>query len=475
LVVAEVGVIHGLSGYVAAVLLGNGDGTFQPAVLYFSGGCGALAVAVADVNSDGKPDIFIGNASLGSGPTGCSGGDGVVSVLLGNGDGTFQPATTYDTGGPEAFSVGVGDINGDGHPDLVVADFLSGGVGVLLGDGDGTFQPVTTFSSGPNGARSVVVVDVNGDHRPDVVAANPCCTGVANHGLVGVLLNNTGPHSPTTTELTSNLNPAPPQKMVAYTATVIPQSGQANGTVTFQDGGSTIATVTLAGNKAAYSTSYKGIGVHLITAAYSGDLHNDSSTSSTLTEDIQGASKTVLASSGSPSFIGQTVTFTATVTSKFGNIPDGELVTFYDRATKIGTGPTANGMATLATSSLSANTHSIKAKYPGDAIFKLSSGTVRQIVNKYPTTATLSSSPNPSAHGRTVTFTATVTSGGPTPTGEVKFLDGTKSLGSKTLSGGVAKLTNSTLAVGTHPITAQYVGDAASDKSTSPVVNQVVQ
>jgi Bacterial Ig-like domain (group 3) len=87
----------------------------------------------------------------------------------------------------------------------------------------------------------------------------------------------------------------------------------------------------------------------------------------------------------------------------------------------------------------------------------------------------LTSNPNPSAQGQAVTFTASVTSGGPTPTGTVKFLDGTKSLGSATLSGGIANLTKSTLAVGTHSITVQYAGDAASDKSTSPIVNQVVQ
>ena len=470
LVVAEVGVINGLGGYVAAVLLGNGDGTFQPAVLYFSGGCGALAVAVADVSGDGKPDIMIGNDSQN-----CEGTDGLVSVLLGNGDGSFQPATTYDTGGPVAFSVGVGDINGDGHPDLAVADFLSGGVGVLLGNGDGTFQPVSTFSLGPNGARSVAVVDLNGDHRPDVVATT-CCTSVANHGEVGVLLNNTGPHSPTTTELTSNLNPVPPKKVVTYTATVIPHSGQAAGTVTFQDGGSTIATVTLVGDKAAYSTSYKSIGVHLITATYSGDLHNASSTSSTLTEDVQGTSKTVVASSGSPSLVGQSVTFTATVTSNFGNIPDGEIVTFYDGATKIGTGATGNGVAMFATTSLSAKTHSIKAKYIGDAIFKPSSGTVKQVVEKFATTTTLTSTLNPSEFGQAVTFTAQVTSSAPsTPIGKVKFLDGTLQIGSATLTDGVAKLTKSNLAVGTHPITAQYLGDPFSDKSTSPVVNQVVQ
>jgi hypothetical protein len=483
LVVAEEVVINGLTGAGAAVLLGNGDGTFQAAKGYFSGACGPLAVAVADVNGDGKPDILIALASLGQNPTGCSGDHGAVAVLLGNGDGTFQqPTTWYDTGGQVASSVAVGDVNGDGHPDLAVANFEhvglgDVGLGVLLGNGDGTFQPVINYSSGPNDAKSVAFADVNGDHRPDLVVANPCCTGNAGDGVIGVLLNNTGPHSPTTTELISSLNPAPPYHVVTYTATVIPQSGTATGMVVFQDGGLTIATVTVTSNQAAYSTSYKktALGIHSITATYSGDLHNAHSTSSTLTEDIQGASRTVVVSSGSPSFVGQSVTFTATVTSAFGNIPDGELVTFYDGPTALGSVALAGATAAYTTASLSAKTHSIKATYAGDTMFKASTGFVTQVVNKYATTTTLTSSLNPSQFGQAVTFTAHVTSSGPTPTGKVVFLDGTLAIGSATLSGGVAKLTKSSLAVGTHPITAHYNADANSSTSTSAVVNQVVQ
>ncbi|MDQ1388847.1 MAG: hypothetical protein QOF56_2301, partial [Acidobacteriaceae bacterium] len=172
---------------------------------------------------------------------------------------------------------------------------------------------------------------------------------------------------------------------------------------------------------------------------------------------------------------GQSVTFRATVSSSHGAIPDGELVTFFDVTTAIGTGSTVSGVATFTTSSLKAKTHTIKATYGGDATFRPSSGTVTQIVNKYTTTTTLTSSLNPSQFGQAVTFTAHVTSSGPAPTGKVKFLDGTLAIGSATLSGGVAKLTKSDLAVGTHSITAHYNGDAASSTSTSAVVNQVVQ
>jgi hypothetical protein len=234
--------------------------------------------------------------------------------------------------------------------------------------------------------------------------------------------------------------------------------------------------VPLANNQAAYSTSYKNTFAHTITATYSGDLHNATgSRSDTLTESVGGISKTVMTTSGSPSMFGQSVTFTATVTSSYGAIPDGEIVTFYDGTTPLSSVPLAGGVAKYATSALSGKTHTIKATYSGDAKLAPSIGWVKQVVEKYSTTTTLTSSLNPSQFGQAVTFTAHVTSTGPAPTGSVKFLDGTTSIGLATLSGGVAKLTKSTLAVATHPITAHYNGDAASSTSTSSVVNQVVQ
>jgi hypothetical protein len=94
----------------------------------------------------------------------------------------------------------------------------------------------------------------------------------------------------------------------------------------------------------------------------------------------------------------------------------------------------------------------------------------------YATTTELSSDINPSSQGQAITLTATVSpSGSYTPTGKVKFLDGTRTIGTATLSGGIARMSKSNLAVGTHPITAQYVGDAANAKSTSPVLEQIVQ
>ena len=136
--------------------------SFATAVVYDSGGSGADSVAVADVNGDGKPDLLVANEGNGS--------TGSVSVLLGNGDGTFQPAVTYGSGAKVAASVAVADVNGDGKPDLLVANGGNGtgSVGVLLGNGDGTFQKAVNYGTGvADGSSWVAVADVNGDGKPD--------------------------------------------------------------------------------------------------------------------------------------------------------------------------------------------------------------------------------------------------------------------------------------------------------------------
>jgi hypothetical protein len=154
-----------------SVLLGNGDGTFQAAVSYGSGGQYSFSVAVGDVNGDGKPDLIVANQCVSN--NNCA--NGSVSVLLGNGDGTFKGAVSYGSGGVYAQSVAVGDVNADGHPDLVVANqcvsnnnCANGEVSVLLGNGDGTFQAAVSYGSGGYGASFVGVGDVNGDGKPDL-------------------------------------------------------------------------------------------------------------------------------------------------------------------------------------------------------------------------------------------------------------------------------------------------------------------
>jgi len=168
---------------VVGVLLGNGDGTFQSAVAYSSGGKIAEWVAVADINRDGKPDLLVANGCN----TNCS--KGTVGVLLGNGDGTFQPAVADESGGDHK-SLVVADVNKDGKPDVAVPNYASNTVDVLLGNGDGTFQPSVTYGSGGINARSVAVTDVNGDDKPDLLVVNECTDFNCATGIVGVLPGN---------------------------------------------------------------------------------------------------------------------------------------------------------------------------------------------------------------------------------------------------------------------------------------------
>jgi len=185
------------------------------------------------------------------------------------------------------------------------------------------------------------------------------------------------------------------------------------------------------------------------------------------------ATSTSLVSSLNPSNFGQSVMFTATVSSGSGT-PTGT-VTFNDGTTALGTVALSGGQAQLSTSTLSAGTHSITATYSGTSTFSTSrSATLSQSVTaaKATTTTTLASSLNPSVSGQSVTFTANVTPS--TATGTATFYDNGVSIGSATLSSGTAKLSISTLSVGTHPITVTYNGDSNDSTSTSNIVSQTV-
>jgi len=180
------------------VLLGNGDGTFQPVVKYLSHGWNASSVAIADVNGDNKLDIVVANECT-TRATVCP-GQASIAVLLGNGDGTFQPAITYSSGGWNANSVIVGDVNADGQPDMLVANGCAsavdcsnnGALAVLLGNGNGTFQAAALYSSGGAGATSAVIEDIDGDGKSDVVVTNCGCHNGSffNRCSIGVLLGN---------------------------------------------------------------------------------------------------------------------------------------------------------------------------------------------------------------------------------------------------------------------------------------------
>jgi Bacterial Ig-like domain (group 3)/FG-GAP-like repeat/Domain of unknown function DUF11 len=383
-----------------SVLLGNGDGTFQAQATYAVGNSPAALVA-ADLNGDGNVDLVAANGS-----------DNTLSVLLGNGDGTFQAQATYAVGNSPAALV-TADLNGDGNPDLVATNEGDNTVSVLLGKGDGTLQPATAFSVGA-GAAGLATGDFNGDGLADVASVGNTVPSSAtvllsehtiNATATGVSLSTPGTHevlasypgdsdhgasqsapiavagpalTATTTVLSASPNPASAGQSVTFTATVSPTpTGTSTGTVSFYDGATLLGTVTLnSAGVATLSTSSLMSGANSITAAYSGNATFAGSTSSVLTETVAGSgvtsTTTLLAASPNPAVVGQQVTFTATVSPAPTGTPTGT-VSFYNGATLLGTGTVNSaGIATFATSGLTAGTASITAVYSGNAGFATS-------------------------------------------------------------------------------------------------------
>ena len=281
----------------------------------------------------------------------------------------------------------------------------------------------------------------------------------------------------TTTALGSAPNPSVFGQNVTFTATVAvtsPGSGTPTGTVTFSEGSTTLGTGSLNGSgQATYATSTLSIGSHTVTASYGGDTNFTGSTSGSVAQMVNKVSTTTtVASSNNPSVAGQSVTFTASVApvAPGSGTPTGT-VDFTDGATSLGTGTLdSSGNASVTTSALSAGTHTITGTYNGDANFIGSHGSVAQAVNSgsATTTTALSASPSTPDYGQLITFTASVSSAGGSPSGRVDFNDGTTLLGSRTLDlSGHASLSTFRLALGGHSVTAVYAGDTNFAASTS--------
>jgi hypothetical protein len=300
----------------------------------------------------------------------------------------------------------------------------------------------------------------------------------------------------TTTQLTSSANPSvwgQPVTLTAAVSVVAPGAGNPTGTITFTDGSSVLGSAPVGpdtGEQASITIDSLGVGPHAITASYGGDGSFVDS-SDALTQTVHRAqTSTLLVSSANPATSGQAVRFTATVTpvAPGAGTPTGT-VSFTVNGAAIGS-PVAlsDGSATSAAfSSLSPGTYDIRATYDGDVHFVGSSAGLDQgtgqTVAQGSTALQLSSGPNPSSFGDTVTFTARVSAVAPatgSPTGVVDFYEGDVLLGAVSLVRGtadsLATFTTASLATGSHAVTAEYLGNfnfLGSSNSVSQVVGQV--
>ncbi len=502
------------------ILLGNGDGTFQTVKTFDSGVVFASSVAVADVNRDGRPDVVVSTGASCS-PNPCV---GLISVLLGNDDGTLGAPQTYTSGGYEARQVVVEDVNGDGNPDLLVANQCAdpncdsdgavgvrlgngdgtfrlgslavgdvngdgkldllvvhepGPVGVLLGNGDGTFQAAQTYGSGGGLSISIAVADVNGDGKPDLLVTNQCVESTCPKSAVGVLLGNgdgtfqtvqnysTGYTRATSTAVADVNGDGKPDLLVAHKCG---GSGFCNSSPVVAllgngDGTFKSALIYGSGGRNAYSIAVADVNgdskPDLLVANACVNSSDCSTGSVGVLLGLSGVRTTTsLSSSLNPSVYGQAVTLTAMVTSVGSSTPTGT-VRFQNGTTRLGTATLSGGVAALTKTNLPAGILSITATYNGDPeSAKSTSKPLSQTVKQASTTTRITSSLNPSAQGQPVTFTAKVTSPTAHVTGTVTFTAGAATLGTVTLSGGKASITTSTLPKGTTKITATYNGTA---------------
>jgi hypothetical protein len=426
----------------AYILLGKGDGTFTLKSTLTTG-MWPDNPAVGDFNGDGIPDLAIANYESG----------GEIQIFLGKGDGTFTLKSTSAIGAGLQ-DIAIADFNEDGKLDIAAVNYATNTMSILLGNGDGTFSLTSSIATG---SRPVMIVagDFNGDGWPDLA--------VTNEGGNSVSIFLSGGVYNTTTNLVVSPTSGASGGTFSLTATITVPAGNPTGTVTFYDGATNLGSASVASKTANINTTaLLSVGIHSISAVYSGNSDFYASTSNTVPVTISKAnSATAIAGPNINFGQNEPVSVAVTPSGNANGTPTGT-VACYEGSTNDGTATLSSGNGLVNISGLTVGSHSFYATYSGDSIFNGStSSTITITVNKVAVGLAIGSSLNPSTYLSSVIITVTATGiSGVIPTGTVTLTDGSTTLATITLDAtGKATYTTSTLTAGSHPIAGTYNGD----------------
>jgi len=458
---------------VVTIMLGKGDGSFTGlSESSFSG----WAAAVGDFNGDGFPDLVVFQYT------------GSASILLGNGDGTFTTSIPLPQLSSPAAAIAVADLNGDGDLDLAVSE--TNAVVALFGDGTGHFTQTAQTLPIVDASGAMAIGDFNGDGIPDLMVMTPFTADSPCPSCTPVILIGKGDGTFNQLQVTQLADDFPAAIGVGdfnsdgFTDLAVSsigtyqlgepcygECGDGWVTVSLSEPTEHISTATVSGTGIAPGTGY-----HSVIAKYLGDNNYEPSSGTSYFYAPQGTPLVNLALPSSLSVYGSAATVNATVTGS-GLTPTGS-VAFYDGGALLGSASlNAKAVATFTTSALSAGSHSITANYGGDSNYVAgTSPAISLTVIKATPVATLTPSTISTAIGLPVTLSTTLTGVpiGTTPTGTVTFLDGANTLATATLSKGIASYVASSLALGAHSLTVSYSGDENFTTTTSAAVTVTV-
>ena len=455
-----------------AILLGNGDGTFQSPTIYSAGAQYSLSIVSGDFNGDGKLDVAVMNQSAS------------IGILLGNGDGTLQTAVVTDTssGVSSNYSMAPGDFNADGKTDIaLVSQAPTLGTGVvriyLSGDGGTLTQSGSAVSTGgtagPSNGMSIAVGDINGDGIPDLVVSNSCDLNgdsSCGYGSISAFIGGGG------------------GSFGAGITQTVPDGNFYSLLLTDVNGDGILDAIATNSTGVAVFLG-KGTGVFKAPTVYAGVATGGENVQLAMDDlDIiqpglsngvtailvnRAGSYLVSKSSSIYSYPSHSIPLTSSATASYltGITPTGT-ISYYEGATLLASAPLKDGTASVDVSGLSLGEHTIVPYYSGDSNFSAYYGTpILHLVIPYPTETSITSPPiTYGAYGK-VTINVTSTAG--TVTGYVSLTVDSGTPLIRSLTNGEATIYLPGLTGGSHTLTASYAAQGIFGKSSATGTLQV--